>query len=115
MASKKDNWKKNLSALKDRLEKSYEFKTMVNEESSLIDGLVRKKNDYVIFSGYRRNEGKRRFEDVRDSIDTALEEIDCCDSSDATRIYLNTLKSIVKQTRWAKVLESFSSYRLLTE
>jgi hypothetical protein len=108
--SKKENWKQNLSNLRERLEKSYEFRTMVQEESQLIDGLVRKKKDYVVFSDYGRNEGKRRFEDVKELIDTALVEIDCCKSKDAMLVYLETLKSVVKQTRWGKVLESLSTF-----
>ncbi len=115
MDAKKDNWKKNLSNLKERLEKSYEYKTMVQEESRLIDGLVRKKKGYVIFSDYRRNDGKRRFQDVKDEIDTALVEIDCCDSKEAMLVYLETLKSVVKQTRWAKILETLSSYTHSTD
>jgi hypothetical protein len=108
--SKKAIWKKNLSNLKERLEESYEFKTIVQEESSLIDGLVRNKKGYVKFADYRRNEGRRRFQDVKDDIDTALVEIDCCDSKDAMLVYLETLKSVVKQTRWARVLETLASY-----
>ena len=115
MESKKESWKKNLSNLKERLEKSYEYKTIVQEESRLIDGLVRKKKGYVRFSGYRRNEGKRRFQDVKDEIDTALVKIDCCDSKEAMVVYLETLKSVVKQTRWVSVLETLSSYTHSTD
>ena len=114
MDAKKDKWKKNLNSLKSRLEQSYDFRTMVQEESRLIDGLV-KRNEYVKFADYRRNEGRRRFDDVKDLIDNAIVEIDCCDSKNAMVIYLQALKSVVKQTRWAKVLESLSSYNPMTD
>lgn len=107
---KKKTWKKNLSTMKTNLQKSYDFKTIVQEESKLISGLKSTKKDYVIFSDYRRNDGLRRFEDVKDLIDDALARIDCCDSDDALLVYFRTLKSVSKQTRWAKVLESLSKY-----
>lgn len=112
---KKDVWKQTLSTMKANLEKSYEFKTIVQEETRLIIGLKRTKQDYVIFSDYRRNEGKRRFEDIKTLIDTALIKIDCCDSNEASLVYFETLKSVVKQTRWAKVLESLSKYNHTTD
>jgi hypothetical protein len=107
---KKEAWKKNLSAMKENLQKSYDFKTMVQEESQLISALKRTKKDYIVFSDYRRNEGKRRFEDVKDLIDDALTKIDCCESDDALLVYFRTLKAVSTQTRWAKVLESLSRY-----
>ena len=112
---KKDIWRQNLSTMKANLEKSYEFRTIVQEESRLISGLKSTKQDYIRFSGYRRNEGKRRFEDIRELIDTALIKIDCCDSNEAALVYFETLKSVLKQTRWAKVLESLSKYRQATD
>ena len=63
---KKETWKQNLSTMKTNLQKTYDFKTIVQEESKLISGLKSTKKDYVIFSDYRRNEGRRRFEDVKD-------------------------------------------------
>jgi hypothetical protein len=98
--------------MKENLQKSYDFKTIVQEESKLIRALSSTKRDYVIFSDYRRNEGKRRFEDVKELIDDALAKIDCCDSDGALLVYFRTLKSVSKQTRWAKVLESLSKYNL---
>jgi hypothetical protein len=107
---KKETWKKNLSSMKSSLQKSYDFKTIVQEESKLIEGLKSTKQDYVVFADYRRNEGRRRFEDVKKLIDDALARIDCCNSDDALLVYFRTLKSVSKQTRWAKVLESLSKY-----
>ncbi len=107
---KKDSWKQNLNTMRTNLEKSYEFKTIVQEETRLIDGLFRTKQDYVIFSDYRRNEGRRRFEDIKELIDSALEKIDCCESEEAAVVYFRTLKSVLKHTRWAKVLESLTKY-----
>ncbi|MFW9769305.1 MAG: hypothetical protein ACFFF9_06190 [Candidatus Thorarchaeota archaeon] len=107
---RKATWKQNLSAMKENLQKTYDFRTLVQEESKLIAALRSTKRDYVIFSDYRRNEGRRRFEDVKDLIEDALIKIDCCNSDDALLVYFSTLKEVSRQTRWSKVLESLSKY-----
>jgi hypothetical protein len=109
-SDKRDVWRQSLSAMKASLESSYEFKTVVQEETRLIEGLKDVNKDYVIFSGYRRNAGRRRLNDVKSVIDTALEKIACCDSKEASRVYLETLKAVTMQTRWASVLEQLSEY-----
>ncbi|MHA1962998.1 MAG: hypothetical protein ACXACG_03765 [Candidatus Thorarchaeota archaeon] len=109
-SEKRDVWRKSLSAMRASLESSYEFKTVVQEERRLLEGLNSDKNDYVIFSSYRRNTGRRRLDDIKNLIDNALEKIDCCDSEEASRIYLETLKTVTMQTRWASILEKLSEY-----
>ena len=109
-SDKRDVWRQSLSAMKASLENSYEFKTIVQEESRLIDGLTNVRKDYVVFSGYRRNVGRRRLDDVKSVIDTALEKIECCESEEASRIYLETLKAVTMQTRWASILEKLTKY-----
>ena len=109
-SDKRDVWRQSLSAMKASLENSYEFKTIVQEESRLIDGLTNVRKDYVVFSGYRRNAGRRRLDDVKSVIDTALEKIECCESEEASRIYLDTLKAVTMQTRWASILEKLTKY-----
>ncbi len=109
-SEKKDVWTQSLRAMKTSLESSYEFKTVVQEETRLIEGLKEKKRDYVVFSGYRRNAGKRRLDDIKRMIDSALEKIDCCDSKEASLIYLDTLKAVTLQTRWSSILETMSQY-----
>jgi hypothetical protein len=96
--------------MKASLESSYDFKTVVQEETKLIEGLKNIKKDYVVFSGYRRNAGRRRLNDVKKVIDSAIEKIDCCESDEASRVYLETLKAVTMQTRWASVLEKLSEY-----
>jgi hypothetical protein len=108
--NKRDVWRKSLSAMKASLEKSYEFKTVVHEEKLLLEGLSDVNKDYVVFASYRRNAGRRRMDDIKNFIDSALEKIDCCDSDEASKIYLDTLKSVTMQTRWASVLETLSKY-----
>lgn len=115
IAEKRDFWRENLSTMKANLEKSYEFKTMVQEESQLIHGLTKSEQDYVIFSDYRRNEGKRRFEDIKDLIDTAMITLCCCDSKEASLVYFKTLKSVLRQSRCSNVLESFSKFNHTTD
>ena len=105
-------WRNSLSAMKASLESSYEFKTVVQEETRLIEGLKDIKKDYVVFSDYRRNAGKRRLEDIKSIIDTALERIANSDSKEASQIYLETLKAVTMQTRWASILERLSQYDL---
>jgi len=107
---KRDVWSESLSKMKTSLESSYEFKTVVEEERQLLEGLKDGTRDYVVFSSYRRNAGKRRFNDIKSVIDAALEKLDCCDSDEASRIYLETLKTVSMQTRWASVLETLSEY-----
>lgn len=109
-SDKRDVWRKSLSAMKASLESSYEFKTIVQEEKRLFEGLRDEETDYVVFSNYRRNAGRRRLEDIKRLIDAALEQIDCCDSEEASNIYLETLKSVTMQTKWAAVLETMKDY-----
>ena len=109
-SEKRDVWKQSLSAMKASLMSTYDFKTLVQEEARLIQGLRDTKQDYVIFSSYRRNAGKRRINDIKSLIDTALAKLDCCDSEEASLVYLETLKTVMMQTRWASVLETLSDY-----
>ena len=109
-SEKRDVWRQSLSAMKTSLMSTYEFKTLVQEETRLIQGLQDVKKDYVVFSSYRRNAGKRRINDIKSLIDTALEKLDCCDSGEASLVYLETLKTVMMQSRWASVLETLSDY-----
>ncbi len=109
-SEKRDVWSESLSKMKASLESTYDFKTIVQEEKRLLDGLKDDARDYVVFSSYRRNAGKRRLNDIKNVIDAALEKLDCCDSYEASRIYLETLKTVTMQTRWASVLETLSEY-----
>lgn len=94
-----------LNAMRRNLESSYEFKTYVDEESRLLQGLGGKYADYLVFSDYRRNDGKRRFDEITELIGTAVSDIKCCDSKKAAFIYLETLKAVLLQSRWVKILE----------
>jgi hypothetical protein len=109
-SEKSDVWRESLSAMKTSLESTYDFKTVVHEEARLIEGLKSVKKDYVVFSSYRRNAGKRRMNDIKSLIDTAIDKFDCCDSKEASLIYLETLRAVMMQTRWASVLETLSDY-----
>jgi hypothetical protein len=109
-SEKRDVWSKSLSKMKASLESTYDFKTIVQEEKQLLEGLKDNARDYVVFSSYRRNAGKRRLNDIKNVIDSALEKLDCCDSHEASKIYLETLKTVTMQTRWASVLETLSEY-----
>lgn len=99
-----------LRAMKKSLESSYEFRAIVQDESDLLRGIGKRHTDYVEFAGYLRNEGMRRFRDIADTINQAVNEISRCDSTHASAIYLETLKIIMRQTRHANILEEYSHY-----
>ena len=103
-------WSESLGKMKTSLESSYEFKTIVEEEKQLLEGLKDGTRDYVVFSSYRKNAGKRRFNDIKSVIDAALEKLEYCDSDEASRIYLETLRTVSMQTRWASILETLSEF-----
>ncbi|TFG28907.1 hypothetical protein EU527_16685 [Candidatus Thorarchaeota archaeon] len=98
-----------LNAMRKNLESSYDLKTYVDEESRLLQGLGSKYPGYLVFSDYRRNEGKRRFNEITELIGTAVSEIECCDTKKAAIIYLETLKAVLLQSRWVNVLEIFAN------
>lgn len=97
-----------LNAMKKSLQSSYEFKTYVDEETRLLQGLGNEYAGYLVFSDYRRNEGKRRFNEITALIRDAVSEIEYCDSKRAATVYLQTLKAVLLQSRWVKVLEMFA-------
>jgi hypothetical protein len=98
-----------LSSMKRSLESAYDFKTRVEEEALLLEGLGEKYRGYRVFSDYRRNEGKRRFNEVSELISRAVNELECCDSKSAGSIYLDTLRGVLLQTRWVQVLEVYAN------
>ena len=98
-----------LSSMKKSLESAYEFKTRVEEETLLLEGLGGKYRGYHVFSDYRRNEGKRRFNEISELINGAVDNLESCDSKKASSIYLDTLKGVLLQTRWVQVLEVYAN------
>lgn len=97
-----------LSSMKKSLESAYEFRTRVEEEALLLEGLGEKYRGYHVFSDYRRNEGRRRFNEISEFINGAMDNLHCCESKNASSIYLNTLKGVLLQTRWIQVLEEYA-------
>lgn len=94
-----------LIAMRNSLLSSYEMRTTVTEESLLIRALRDREEDYIVFSDYRRNDGRRRIEDALEIIDSAVTEIGYTDTKQASRVYLNTLKSVARLSKMASVLE----------
>ncbi|MBN2228802.1 MAG: hypothetical protein JW779_04340 [Candidatus Thorarchaeota archaeon] len=109
-AGTKQVYIESLSAMKKSLESSYELRVLVEDESHILEGLDKKNGDYIRFAGYLRNEGRRRFNDITEVINQALAEIGCCNSVEASKIYLETLKAVLLQSRWTQLLEMFSKY-----
>jgi hypothetical protein len=97
-----------LSSMKKSLESAYEFKTRVEEEARLLEALGQKYRGYRVFSDYRRNEGLRRFREISEFINEAVDNLECCESKNISSIYLNTLKGVLLQTRWIQVLEMYA-------
>ncbi len=98
-----------LSAMKNSLEGAYDFRTQVEEEALLLEGLGEKYPGYRVFSDYRRNEGKRRFNEISELIKEALQDLECCDSKKASSIYMDALKGVLLQTRWVQILETYAN------
>ncbi len=94
-----------LLAMRNSLLNSYEMRTTVKEEGLLLKGLTQAEYDYIVFSDYRRNDGRRRIFDAIEIIDESIEELNRAEYPSATRVYLDALKSVAKMTRMANVLE----------
>jgi hypothetical protein len=101
-----DALKKSLEAMKNSLISSYELKTAIREEHLFEKAWKKEEPDYLIFSDYRRNEGKRRILDAAEIIDGALQQLDSCDQISASKLYLQTLNAVALLTKWAGILES---------
>ena len=94
-----------LIAMRNSLLSTYKMKTNVTEESLLLQAFKRPSSEYVVFSDYRRNEGKRRIEDAMEVIDRAIGELEETDSRQASTMYLQTLKAVARISKMASVLE----------
>ncbi|MHA2140183.1 MAG: hypothetical protein ACXADF_04180 [Candidatus Thorarchaeota archaeon] len=104
--SRREVWKDSLIAMKTSLASSYDMSTVVDEQKRFLNAWEKDNLEYIIFSDYRRNEGKRRLRDIMEVIDTALVRLDECDTKTASKLYLDTLKTVALFSKWAKVLET---------
>ncbi len=103
---RRDVWKDSLIAMKTSLASSYDMSTVVDEQKRFLNAWEKGHLEYMVFSDYRRNEGKRRLIDIMEVIDNALARLDECDTETASRLYLDTLKTVALFSKWAKVLET---------
>lgn len=109
---RKEIWKESLRKMKTSLASSYDMTTSADEERKFLSAWENGSLEYIVFSDYRRNEGRRRLHDVVEVIDSALGKLDNCDDVRASFLYLDTLKTVALFSKWAKVLEiSVSSYQ----
>jgi hypothetical protein len=92
--------------MKTSLASSYEMSTAVEEQRKFLTAWEGQGLEYIVFSDYRQNDGRRRLRDTVEVIDYALERIDECDTKTASRLYLDTLKTVALFSKWAKVLET---------
>ena len=88
------------------LESSYEMSTVVEEQKRFLKAWEKADLEYIVFSDYRRNEGRRRVRDIMEVIDQALSKIDEVGNENASKVYLDTLKTVALFSKWAKVLET---------
>ncbi|MFQ5834055.1 MAG: hypothetical protein ACE5H4_15230 [Candidatus Thorarchaeota archaeon] len=110
LRTRREVWKDSLRAMKTSLATSYDMSTAVDEQRRFLNAWQEQDLEYMVFSDYRRNDGRRRLRDVMEVIDTALERIDSCDTSTASQLYLDTLKTVALFSKWARVLETSASW-----
>ncbi|MHA1939021.1 MAG: hypothetical protein ACXABV_19735 [Candidatus Thorarchaeota archaeon] len=108
--SRHEVWKDSLIAMKTSLASSYDMSTAVDEQKRFLNAWDKGDLEYKVFSDYRRNEGRRRLKDILEVIDSALSRLDECDTETASRVYLDTLKTVALFSKWAKVLETSSMW-----
>jgi len=92
--------------MRTSLSSSYDMGTTADEQRKFVTAWENGSLEDIVFSDYRRNEGRRRLQDIMEVIDNALTEIDRCESTDASSLYLETLKTVALFSKWAKVLEA---------
>ncbi|NWF96730.1 MAG: hypothetical protein HXY34_11370 [Candidatus Thorarchaeota archaeon] len=102
---RKQVWRDSLLAMKNSLLSTYDLSTSAAEEELFVQSWLSDGPEYVEFSGYKRNEGRKRITDAADLIDDAVQALDKCDSAEASRVYLETLKRVVLLSNLARVLE----------
>ena len=102
---RKTIWQSSLQAMKNSLLGTYEFRTSVAEQERFLKSWGSDGPEYIVFSDYRRNEGRRRIHDIMEVIDDALERLESCDSRTAARVFHNTMKQVAMCTRIATLLE----------
>jgi hypothetical protein len=107
---RREVWKDSLVAMKASLASSYDMSTAVDEQKRFVNAWEKEDLEYMVFSDYRRDEGKRRLKDVMEVIDKALARLDDCDTKTASKVYLDTLKTVALFSKWAKVLETSSMW-----
>lgn len=93
-----------LLAMKESIQSSYELSTAMMEQEMFITAWSQDV-DYLVFSGYRRNEGFKRIQDITELIDSALAIIEQADSRTASAIYLRTLKRVAMLAHLAQMIE----------
>ncbi|MFX1261525.1 MAG: hypothetical protein ACFFAZ_05525 [Promethearchaeota archaeon] len=106
--SRRAVWKDSLIAMKTSLASSYDMSTAIDEQRRFLTAWEKGDLEYMVFSDYRRNEGKRRLRDVMEVIENAIVKLDDCDTVTASKVYLDTLKTVALLSKWAKVLETSS-------
>ncbi|MFX0108541.1 MAG: hypothetical protein ACFE7R_09675 [Candidatus Hodarchaeota archaeon] len=102
---RREVWKDSLLAMRTSLISSYDMSTAVEEQRKFLGAWERGDLDIIVFADYRRNEGRRRLRDIMEVIDLALKRIDDVDAKRASKLYLDTLRTVALFSKWAKVLE----------
>jgi len=91
--------------MRNSLQSSYEMERSVEER-------IRHSRPAVLYDARQvpcidcqHNEGLKRIKQIIDLIDSAVKQLDQCDSAGASNIYLRTLEAVALISRHAKVAE----------
>ncbi|MGY5875212.1 MAG: hypothetical protein RTU30_05660 [Candidatus Thorarchaeota archaeon] len=106
-------WRISLVAMKKSIQNTYRMQTHEMEMKRFLDAWTWSPEDskLVVFSDYRRNEGRRRLEDILELIDNALLHMGKSSQKSASRIYVDTMRQVARYSTWYAVLEK-SSYEI---
>jgi hypothetical protein len=99
--------------MKKSIQNTYHMQTSELEMERFLDAWTRAPEDstIVVFSDYRRNEGRRRMEDIIELIDNALQRMGQGNQKSASKIYVDTMRQVARYSTWYAVLEK-STYAI---
>ena len=100
-------WTISLIAMKKSIQNTYRMKTNEMEMERFLEAWTRSPEDsaIVVYSDYRRNEGRRRLEDILELINSAVLQMGRSSQKSASRIYVDTMREVARYSTWYAVLE----------
>ncbi|MGY5852425.1 MAG: hypothetical protein RTU92_02535 [Candidatus Thorarchaeota archaeon] len=100
-------WRISLVAMKKSIQNTYRMQTHEMEMERFLDAWTWSPEDseFVVFSDYRQNEGRRRLEDIIELIDSALLHMGKSSQKSASKIYVDAMRQVARYSTWYAVLE----------